>query len=348
MTFFFTILLVTMVAITIDFFENVDKFLTKDVSIRDLIFDYYLNFIPWINGQLWPLFSLIAVIFFTSRLAKQNEIIAILSSGVSFYRLMVPFIVAASIVATLHWVGSNYVIPKSTKIYTEFRAKYIKRSYRKVQSSNIHFFIGPNQKIYMRNYTDRDSSGRGFRLEVFKDDKIVKLLKAHKIHFKEDPNLWTLDNYEVRTFNGFKETLSLHKNEKKDTTLSMHPDDFVRYTRQMEMMTSDELRDFIEVERDRGVNTAKSFIMQLHKRNADPFTILILTIIGMTVAARKTRGGVGIHLAIGVVLGATYVILSKFSETFSTNMNLSPGLGVWIPNLVFILVAAFLVFKAQK
>lgn len=337
-----------MIAVTIDFFENVDKFLHKDVTLKALIFDYYFNFIPWINGQLWPLFSLIAVIFFTSRLAKQSEIIAILASGVSFYRILLPFLIAASFIASIHWVGSNYIIPKSTKVYSEFRAEHIKRSGRKVKTSNIHFFTSSNEKAYIRMYSDRDSSARGFRIEVFKDGKIAELLKAKKIKWKGPPNHWTIENYEHRTFDGFEETLEIFQGEKKDTSFNITPSDFVRYSRQMEMMTSNELREYIQVERERGVDTAKKFVMQIHKRNADPFTILILTVIGMAVAARKTRGGVGLNLAIGVVLGSTYVILSKFSETFSTNMSLSPGLGIWIPNIIFIGVAFFLVTKAQK
>lgn len=348
LTFLFTIVLVTMVAITIDFFENVDKFLTKDIGIKALIFDYYLNFIPWINGQLWPLFSLIAVIFFTSRLAKQSEIIAILSSGVSFYRILVPFCIGAAIIATTHWIGSNYIIPKSSKKYNEFRSEHIRRSGRKVKSSNVHFFMGPQQKAFIRMYSERDSSARGFRIETFEGDHISGILKAKRIKYKEPPNIWTLQNYEIRSFDGMVETISVHEGEELDTTINITPDDFVRYTRQMEMMTTKELKEYIQVEQERGVDTAKKYIMQLHKRNADPFTILILTIIGMAVAARKTRGGIGIHLAIGVVLGASYVILSKFSETFSTNMSLSPGLGIWIPNIVFSGIAVFLIFKAQK
>ncbi len=347
-TFFFTVLLVTMVAVAIDLFENLDKILSKDISFKSLVLDYYANFIPWINGQLWPLFSLLAVIFFTSRLAKQSEIIAILSSGVSFYRILLPFLVGGAIIAGLHWIGSNHVIPKSTKKYNQFKAEHIRRSGKKVNSSNVHFFIGPNTKAYIRMYSDRDSSARGFRLERFGDGNIKEILKAKRIKFKEAPNVWTLQNYEYRSFDGLQETIQVHDGQELDTAINITPDDFVRYTRQMEMMTTKELQEYISVEQERGVDTAKKYIMQVHKRNADPFTILILTIIGVSVAARKTRGGMGLHLAIGVVLGASYVVLSKFSETFSTNLNLSPGLGIWIPNLFFIVIAIYLVAKAQK
>lgn len=347
-TFFFTILLVTMVAVAIDLFENLDKFLSRELSLKALVFEYYLNFIPWINGQMWPLFSLIAVIFFTSRLAKQSEIIAVLSSGVSFYRLMVPFLIGGTIIASMHWVGSNHVIPKSTKKYNEFKAEYIRRSGKRVKSSNVHFFIGPDTKAYIRMYSARDSTARGFRLERFENGQVAEILKAKRIQFKNAPNTWTLQNYEHRSFDELKETIAVHDGEELDTVINITPKDFIRYTRQMEMMTTSELKEYVQVEKDRGVDTAKKYIMQLHKRNADPFTILILTIIGMTVAARKTRGGMGIHLAIGVVLGASYVILSKFSETFSTNLNMSPGLGIWIPNIIFILVAIYMVVKAQK
>lgn len=337
-----------MVAIAIDFFENLDKFLSKDLTLKQIVVDYYIPFLPWINGQLWPLFSLIAVIFFTSRLAKQSEIICILCSGVSFYRLLVPFLMGAGIIASIHWVGSNYVIPKSAKRYNEFRSEYIRRSNRQVESSDIHFFISKGQKVYIRSYSDRDTVVRGFRIESFNNGRISGMLKATKMTFKSAPNTWTIEDYEVRTFDGKKETIRLYEGKTLDTIIQVEPADFIRYTRQMEMMTTQQLKDFITNEKDRGVDTAKKYIMQVHKRNADPFTIMILTLIGVSVAARKTRGGLGIHLATGVVLGATFVILSKFSETFSTNMSLSPGLGIWIPNILFGIIALVMIAKAQK
>jgi lipopolysaccharide export system permease protein len=337
-----------MIAITIDFFEKVDKFLSDDVTTREIIFDYYLNFIPWINGLLWPLFALLAVIFFTSRLAKDSEIVAILASGISYRRLMVPYLVAAFIIAALLWYGNNYIIPNSNKIKTEFESKYVKKSLKQTLSSNIHFFINPSEKVYIRNYSSRDSVARGFRLERFEDGKLKYVLKTNQLKFVEDPNVWKLVGYEERRMDGPYESLKMDPKKEIDTIFNFVPEDFVRYTRQMEMMNTSDLKEYVNLEQSKGLDTAKKIIIEIYRRTSDPFTIFILTIIGVSIGSRKVRGGMGFHLAAGVVIGAAFVIISKFSTTFSSNLSLHPGLGVWIPNIFFGIVAIYLYDRAQK
>ncbi|HPQ20295.1 MAG TPA: LptF/LptG family permease [Saprospiraceae bacterium] len=347
-TFFFTMVLITMIAITIDFFEKVDKFLSDEMTAKEIVFDYYLNFIPWINGLLWPLFALLAVIFFTSRMAKNSEIIAILASGVSYRRFLLPFIAAGGFIAVLLWLGNNYVIPNSNKIKTEFESKYIRKSIIQTLSGNIHFFLNPNEKVYIRNYNSRDSVVRGFRLEKFQNGQLTSILKAQQLKFVEAPNLWKMKGIERRSIDGLKESLMFEPKEEIDTSLNFVPEDFVRYSRQMEMMTTDDLKEFIKIEQDKGLETSKSLIIELYRRTADPFTILIVTIMGVCIGSRKVRGGMGFHLAAGVVLGAIFVILSKFSTTFSSNLSLPPAIGVWIPNIVFGFIAILLYKGAQK
>lgn len=346
-TFVFAMLMITMVAICMNFFEHLDKFLSKDLTMYEIAFEYYLNFIPWINGLLWPLFALISVIFFTSRLAKQSEIISILASGVSYNRLLRPYIIAATFLAILLWVGNNYVIPNSTKIKNEFESEHIRRT-KKSLSNNIHFFISPQEKVYFRLFSSRDSSTRSFRLETFEDGKLTKVLKASKLKFIKEPNVWQMKDYELRTIDDLAEDLVIKRNFTVDTIFPFHPDDFVRYSKQMEMLTSTDLRKFITEEQSKGIDTAKKYVIELYRRTAYPFTIIILTIIGVTVASRKVRGGMGLHLAVGVVIGSAFVILSKFSTTFATNLDLPPGLGVWIPNIVFSMVGLYLYLRAQK
>lgn len=341
-------MLITLIAITIDFFEKVDKFMRPSVPNDEIIFDYFLNFIPWINGLLWPLFALLAVIFFTSRMAKNSEIVAILASGVSYYRMLVPFMIAASILAGLLWLGNNYVIPNSNRIKNEFESKYIKKSNKKALSNDIHFFTQPDEKVYIRYFRLRDSTPQNFRLERFADQQLTYMLKASSLKLKEKPNIWTLKNYEIHTFDGHKESLIIGKGQEMDTTLNFAPEDFIRYSKQMEMMTTDDLKKYINSEQNKGIDTAKKFLVELHRRNADPFTILILTLLGVAVASRKVRGGMGFHLASGVVLGATFVIISKFSMTFSSNLSLSPALGVWLPNIVFGILAVIMIWRTQK
>ncbi len=347
-SFFFTIVLITMVSVVIDLSERIAKFLSQDCTWQEVVFDYYVNFIPYINGQLWPLFALIAVIFFTSRIASDNEIIAILSSGVSYNRVLVPYLIASSIIAALFWYGKNYVIPRSTKIKNEFESKYISRNQKKVLSNNVHFFLSPTEKVYIRYYKQKDSTAHSFRFERIENGKLVYVLKAGKLKLKELPNRWSTSKYEERFFDGNKERFIKHDKTELDTTFEFTPDDFVRHSKQMEMMTSDKLKEFIDVERTRGLGTAKKFETEMHRRNADPFTIIILTLIGFAVAARKARGGIGLNLAVGIILGAGFVVLAQFSETFSTNLSLHPALGAWMPNIIFFLVALYLLSKGQK
>ncbi len=347
-TFFFTILLITMIAITIDYFERVDKFMNSSLTAKEIITDYYFHFIPWINGLLWPLFALLAVIFFTSRLAKNSEIISILSAKVSYARLIRPYMIGAGILATLLWLGNNYVIPRSNRLKNEFESQYIRASSKQTLDHNIHFWLSPNEKVYIRSFSSSDTVGRTFRLERFADDKLVYVLKANKIKFKKPPDVWRLESYERRTFTDNSESLTRYDDAFLDTTFNFIPEDFTRYTKQMEMMNTSDLRAFLKYEKDKGLDSGKKYEIELYRRTADPCTIFILTLIGVAVASRKVRGGMGFHLAAGIVIGAIFVILSKFSTTFSTNMSLPPLIGVWIPNIIFSVIAAYLVKTAQK
>ncbi|MBC7884299.1 MAG: LptF/LptG family permease, partial [Saprospiraceae bacterium] len=226
--------------------------------------------------------------------------------------------------------------------------EFIRASARQTLSSNIHFWLSPTEKVYIRSYSSRDTTGRTFRLERFENNELIYTLKANKIVFAGAPNKWKLEGYEIRTFRDLRENIISKPNESKDTTFSFIPEDFTRYTRQMEMMNTSDLQDFLKYEKDRGLDSGKKYSIELYRRTADPFTIFILTLIGVSVASRKVRGGMGFHLAAGVVIGAIFVILSKFSTTFSTNLSLPPLIGVWIPNIFFSFVAYYLLKTAQK
>lgn len=347
-TFFYTMMLITMIAITIDFFEKVDKLLVKEVKLSEVFTVYYINFIPWINGLLWPLFALLSVIFFTSRLATDSEFIAMLNAGIPYNRLLRPYLIGGIILSTLLWIGNNYVIPNSTRIKNEFEGEHIRKSSVQTLSTDIHFFISPNTKVYFRSFSSRDTIARTFRLERFEKNKLQYILKSPALKYISTSKKWRMEEYEEHSFDTLRETMHIMKGVRKDTLLPFYPDDFVRYTKQMEMMTTGDLKSFITSEESKGITTAKKYIIELYRRSADPFTILILTLIGVTIASRKVRGGLGLHLAGGVIIGATFVILSKFTVTFATNMSLPAGLGVWIPNIFFSIVAYFLYQRAQK
>jgi lipopolysaccharide export system permease protein len=289
-------------------------------------------------------------------MAKQSEIIPIFSAGISYKRFLVPYIIAGSFLASLLFIGNHYVIPYSNKKKNDFEIEVFKLRNRQTtvgssskDRSNIHFFISPNEKIYANQYRSLDSSIQKFRLEEFNDEgQIVKILKAHFMKFNSDSSTWTMKDYEIRTIDGMNEKLLKFKDEKKDTVINMHPEDFIRYTKQREMLSTPDLKKFIAQEQIKGVDAAQSYLVELHRRTAHPFTLLILTILGASIASRKVRGGMGYHIAMGVVLGALLEILSKFSMTFSSNLGMSPFLGVWFPNIVFMFITAYLILKAQK
>lgn len=338
-----------MSAVVIDLAENVHRFVKAEVPVNDVVFGYYLNFIPWVNGLLWPLFALVSVIFFTSRMANDSEIISILNAGVSYKRLMVPYMIAASFIAFLLWFGINFIIPNSNRAKAEFEQENRIKTREQTRTTNTHFFIGKDSKIFARYYRKRDTTIQTFRLETFNEQGgLEKLIKADKVEFKEEPHTWTLKDYTIRTMNGDSESLIVAEGESMDTSLNFKPEDFVLNTKQMEIMTTKDLRQYIRREEERGIDNTKKYYIELQRRLADPFTILILTIIGASIASRKVRGGTGMHLALGVVVGSIFVLLSKFTVTFAHNLALSASLGVWIPNVVFAIIAFFLLTKAQK
>lgn len=348
-SFFFTALLITLVSIVIHAAEQVNRFIAADLSLKQILVDYYLNYIPWINGLMWPLFVLISVLFFTSKMAKDTEIIPILNAGVSYKRLMVPYLLASSIIAGLFWIGNNYLIPKSNFLKNDFEDVHMNKNRTKTLSNNVHFFVQPDTKIYVKYYRKRDSTAQKFWMETFDENRnLISMVKAKKIKFKEEPDIWTLENYSIRKINGLREELIIKEGEELDTNLHFVPEDFIQHTKQMEIMTSSELRRFITKEKSRGLDNTRNCEIELHRRNAYTFTIIIMTLLAMAVASRKVRGGMGLHLAIGVVIGSAFELMSKFSKTFATNLDMSPGWAIWFPNLVFAVLAVILIAKAQK
>ncbi|MCB0597672.1 MAG: LptF/LptG family permease [Lewinellaceae bacterium] len=347
-TFFFTVLIFTMISGIIDFSEKVEKFIESDITRKEIYIDYYPNFLLYIDALLWPLYTLIAVIFFTSRMAYNSEIISIFNAGVSFPRLMRPYLIAATLIAGLHIVGNHYFIPKGNKTRLDIVHTYIWQDNDKGKTQDVHMFLSPDTKVYINYYRKRDSTARKFRLEKFKGNELVYLLKANTAEWEGPPNKWKLRNYEIRTFNGMKESLIIGNGKEIDTTLALTPADFVDFKEQQTMMTSVELKQYIRNQKARGVGNTQKYEIELYRRSAEPFTIYILTIIGMAIAARKVRGGIGLHLAMGIGIGALYIFFSRFAIVFATGQAIPILAGIWLPNIVFSAVAAFLVRNAQK
>ena len=347
-TFFFTVLIFTLIAIIIDLSEKIEDYVDESVPLSEILFDYTINFMLYINGLLLPLYALISVVFFTSRMAYNSEIISILNAGVSFRRILLPYLVAGGFITCLHLLGNHILIPKGNVNRVEFEHKYIWKRNDKGKKKDVHAFISPNTKVYIRSYRERDSVALNFRIEKFKDNELVALLKAKEAMWQGPPNNWRLSDYERRSFDGMEEVFENGNGAFIDTAINITPADFVRYLEHKDMMETDKLMNFVEIEKERGVGNTKIYEVEIHRRTAEPITILILTVIGVSIAARKVRGGMGLHLTLGVAVGAIYIFMSKFSITFAINESLPAVLGVWIPNIIFTVVAIIMAIKAQK
>lgn len=347
-TFFFTALLFSIISITINFSEHIEKFVDQPVTKKEILFDYYLNFIPYINGLLWPIFSLIAVIFFTSRMARNTEVVAMLNAGMSYTQFLRPYLITSFFLAGIYLLGNHVFFPRGNKTMMTFENKYIFKNNYKVKSSNIHLFIGPESKVFISSYNTTDSSGTGFRLEQYNDLHLTYLLQAKSFKYLRKEKKWRIMDYDVRSWENGKEKYFSSKGMDLDTAIALYPSDFVYYTNDKEMMTSAELLRFIKYEQERGIGFSRIMRSEYHRRWAEPFTIVILSLIGASISSRKLRGGMGLNLALGVCIGAFFVFLSKFALTFSTNLHMNPMLAMWLPNLIFGSLAYYLVRTAQK
>lgn len=347
-TFFFTVLIFTLITVIVDFSEKVEKFVETDISKSEIIFQYFPNFVMFIYGLLFPLFTLISVVFFTSRMANNSEVLSIFNAGVSFQRFLRPYLVGAVFIAVLHSVGIHYFIPLGTKVRLDLEQTYFDQNRDVGKDRNIHLFLDADTKAYINFWRKRDTTIRGLRLERFKDNELVYLLKATSAHWQGPPDKWRLMNYEIRTFDGLQETYLSAQGEQMDTVMNLQPSDFSDYKGQQSMMTTGELVRYISKQKSRGVGNTAKYEAELWRRTAEPITVIILALIGVAIAARKVRGGMGIHLAMGVFIGALFLILSRFSSVFAEGQSLPVILSVWMPNLIFGTLAAYLVAGAQK
>lgn len=347
-TFLFSILIFTAIALVIDFSEKVSKFIEKPITVGYILRHYYVPFIPWINSLLFPIYALITVIFVSSRMAFNAEVISILGAGVSFRRYLRPYIIAASIVAIFHLFANHIWIPIGNQTLKPFENEYVSSRHIKNKSRHVHVFISPDTKVYVRYFRNRDTTGTDFRLEKFDGTELVEVISAKTIEWLRPPNNWRLRGYEVHRFKDSVETLEFFPRGKLDTAFNLVPDDFVWVANEKEMMTTNDLVRFMKKEQEKGLTPTKSYSIEMHRRTAEPVTIIILTILGASIASRKVRGGMGVHLAVGVIVGAVFIFLSKFAITFATNPSVPAMLGVWIPNIIFTGITIYFLMRAQQ
>lgn len=345
-TFLVAIVLIMSIAVIFDFSEKIDDFMDKEAPAKAIIFDYYLNFIPYFTTLFSPLFTFITVIYFTSRMAYNSEIIAILSNGVSFRRMMLPYFYSALMIAIVTFLLTNFVIPKSNLIRTEFEAKYYKPRPR-YTARDIHRQVYPNVFAYMQSYTTTSQVGRNFTLERFNEDgQLESKLSSYYVKWDSTTNKWMARNWVIRDIVDGKEVLS--RGLRIDTTLTITPDDFARRNTFVETMTYRQLHDEIDLLRLQGSDEIKLLLNENHKRISNPFSVFILTLIGVSVSSRKARGGIGVQIGFGLALSFIYIFLMQFATQFSLKGNLDPMLAMWLPNLLFLLIGVFLYRAAPK
>lgn len=347
-TYFFSIALIISIAVVFDANENVDKFLQHDVSMNEIIFDYYLNFIPFYSNMFSQLFVFIAVIFFTTKLADNSEIIAMMSTGVSFKRLLRPYLFSAAVIACINYGLGSYVIPKGNVKRVSFENKYKNRRILDY-ASNIQLEVDSGVIAYIGRYENSQKMGFDFRLDKFENKKLVKQMQALTVQYDTlsmEPYHWIVSNYQTRDLQGMRELIA--NGMKMDTIIKMEPSDLL-ITRDMEMtMTSPELNTYITRQKARGFANIQAFEIEYWKRGASAFATFIMTIIGVSLSARKRKNGMGIALGIGIGLILAYIMFQTIASSFATNANVPPVLAVWIPNIIFAVIAYLYYRKAPR
>ena len=340
-TYIYAILLIISIAIVFDFNENLSKFTQYHAPWRAIIFDYYANFVPYYSNLFSPLFVFIAVIFFTSKLAGNSEIISMMAAGMSIRRLMRPYMISCVLIAGLTFYLNSFVIPHGTVIRQNFESLY-RNSKKNTSAENVQLFVAKNTTAYIQHYDNQYKRGYGFSLVKFKDKKIVSHMTAMEIQYDTVADTkyhWKVSNWKIRTLKGLKE--HIQSGASMDTVLLMEPTDLVYSKGQQETFTSPELLNYISKQTSRGSGNVVQYEVEFHKRIAMSFSSFILTIIGLSLSSRKRKGGMGLYLGIGLALSFCYIMLQTVSATFAIQADTPPILAAWIPNIIFAIIAYF-------
>lgn len=350
-TFFFCLLLLTAIVVVVDMSEKTEDFVRSKLSAYQIFTEYYLAFIPHIDAMLFPLFVFISVIFFTSKMAGRSEVIAILSAGVSLKRFLLPFIIGGLSLALLLWFGYQYAVPVANRKWADFEKTYINNmvdpnSSNSSYKQHLYFRLDSNSYASINGYDTISKSGTNMSVNKIVNNKLTYNLRANRFTWDTANKKWRLYNVMEREINAIDESVVYAQETLKE--FSFRPADLRKDNYLKDQMTSSELRDFIKKEKMRGSEMLGTLQVELYNRDAIPFSVLILTIIGAVLASRKVRGGSGIHLALGVVISVVYVLLSRLTVVFATKGNFSPLLAAWLPNLLFGILAVYLYKKAPK
>lgn len=347
-TYFFAIALIISISIVFDVNENLSKFTEYHAPLKAIVFDYYLNFIPYFSNLFSPLFVFIAVIFFTSKMAGNSEIISILAAGISFRRMMRPYMISAALISLLTFYLGSYVIPKGTVIKQNFETLY-KNKKRNNAAENVQLQVGKGIIAYIQHYDNNLKRGYGFSLDKFENKKLVNHMTASEIQYDTISNSkfhWKATSWRIRDMKGLKEKIT--SGNAIDTLILMEPTDLVFSKGQQETFTSPQLREYIDRQIDRGSTNVVQYEVEYHKRIASSFASFILTTIGVSLSSRKRKGGMGLYLGIGLALSFGYIMLQTVSATFAINAGTPAMLAAWIPNIIFAVVAWFCYRQAPR
>lgn len=359
-TFLFSITLMIAIFIVFDISEKLQDFIAEKIPLKEIIFDHYLNFIPYYGNLFSPLFTFIAVILFTSKMAYKTEFVAILSSGTSFKRILRPYMIGAALITVSSLILNHFIIPKANKVRIAFEDKYINNGYN-TDEINIHRQLSPSTSLYMGSYDNHQNYANQVSIETIVNNKQVSMLKADNMKWDSINGEWQLNNVFERTlvYTKVQDTIKhsvikfLYKEKhiftpSKKIKIDFTPKDMARFESKIEVMPYHELREYIIKEKQKGSSRIEFFEVEMYKRTAFPFATFILTIIGVSISSRKIRGGVGLHIALGLVLSCMYILFMHISTTFATSGMAKPIVAVWIPNIIFSFVAFFLYKKAQQ
>lgn len=331
-TYVFVSLMITLIICMIDYTENLDDFIKRKAPAKAIVFDYYLNLIPyWINF-LSPLMVFIATVFFTSRIAARTEIVAMLSTGISFGRIILPYLCGAFFLSLISFYMVGWVLPKANSIKNQFAITYLKDQFY-YSGRNVHLTIAPDVYAYMESYNNVSHTGNKFTLETIKGNQLIQKLSADKIVWNPETEKWTLKNYRLRTLADMDEVLSYGTD--LDTTLNLNPGDFENTYKLFENFTLPELNKYIDLLISRGSDGLEVYLIEKYTRFTQPFAIMILSAIGVIVSARKSRRGIGLQIAMGFFLAFAYILFYLLSKGIAEAGTINTLLAVWMPNIIF-------------
>lgn len=344
-TVVFAITLLMTVVVVFDMSENIQRFLSHNVPWKMVIKGYYLNFIPYFINLFIPLFTFISVIWFTSKLSSHNEIISIFDNGISFNRMLVPYITGAVIIMILSLILANFIVPNTNRKLNDFKYEYFGR--RTGTSTYLHIKNSKNSYIFVERWDKMAGEGYNFTYEEFDNSSIRQKISAQTIDYDEDNKLWRLHRYTRRVITSDDEEL-IFRGEEFDTTFNITPMNLYQDISVSESMTYRELRRFIKEEKVRGSSLLANYQIEQHKRIANPVGILIMTLLGVSVSCRKSTRGVGVHIFVGMGLAFSFIFLQQISTVFSVSGGLPPILGTWLPNILFAIITVIMLIITPK